>query len=148
MFVDRCPSCGEPMDRDADYCRVCGEGRTAPEIIEDEPYVPEFVDRLGQWSEIKHEILQRYGREYTKILSKQVGIRRTVYADGFAGAGVALDRDTGEVLYGSAYRMLMDVQPPFSEYHFIDLDPAKAAHLQSLFGTNQRVTVHVDDANE
>jgi three-Cys-motif partner protein len=149
MRNDRCPSCGEIFDRDATACRVCGEGLVEPEPVEIEPRpVPAFLDRLGDWSEVKHEIVERYGVEYTKILSKQSGIRRIVYADAFAGAGVALDRETGETVRGSAHRMLMDVQPSFSEYHFIELDPVKATHLRSRFGADPRVTIHIGDANQ
>lgn len=153
VLADRCPTCGESLDTGAEACRVCGENFNAPPAIEpessDEAYEPPaFLDRLGQWSEIKHEILQSYAGAYTRIVSNSASIRRYVYIDCFAGAGIGRDRETGELLPGSAYRMLLNIDPPFSEYHFIELDPAKAEHLRGLFGDDPRVHIHVGDANE
>lgn len=150
FLEDRCPSCGEPLDRGADWCRLCGEGREQPsakDAPEEDFSPPDFLDRLGDWSEIKHEIIESYARQYTKILSANTSIRRRIYIDGFAGAGVAVDRESGDLLAGSPYRMLFDVDPPFSEYHFIEIEPAKAEHLRRVLGRDPRVHIHLGDAN-
>src|SRR5687768_17524282 len=147
---ERCRSCGEALDRGSAQCRVCGEDNSADDdsAIQDEYEAPEYLDRLGFWSEIKHEIIQQYAHAYTTILRRQRFVKRLVYIDAFAGAGVAIDRETGDLVPGSPYRLLFDVQPAFHEYHFIELDAQKANHLQQLLGGDRRVTVHVGDANE
>ena len=131
----RCSACREPLDEGSLVCRVCGEDNSPDAIppypsFEEEPDAPapSYYDRLGSWSQIKHDILEAYAVEYTKILSKQPYLEK-VYIDSFAGAGLAVDRDTGDLVAGSAYRMLQYVDPPFDRYHFIELDPEKAQSL-------------------
>jgi three-Cys-motif partner protein len=152
---ERCVTCGELLERDQPVCRACGEDHdpraepTAPDAQqeEDDYIVHPDLDQLGDWSTIKHEIIENYGREYTTILSKQAFLKRLLYIDGFAGSGIAQDRETREIVAGSAYRMLMDVQPPFHEYHFIDNDPQKLDMLRNLVGDDPRVQCHLGDAN-
>jgi three-Cys-motif partner protein len=148
--LDRCRSCGEPLDRSSLQCRVCGEDNAADTepSPHDEYEAPGYLDQLGFWSEIKHEILQQYAHAYTTILRRQDFVRRLVYIDAFAGAGVAIDRGSGDLVAGSPYRLLFDVEPAFDEYHFIELNLPKANHLRDLLGSDPRVTVHVGDANK
>jgi three-Cys-motif partner protein len=153
-MIDRCQACGEPLDRNSLECRVCGEDNSpdaAPEIMPSAPEAfraPVFYDQLGDWSQIKHDILCDYASAYTRIIKNQNARFETVYIDGFAGAGVAVDRDSGDLVGGSPYRMLFDVEPPFDRYHFLELDPQKVASLRSWFGSNQRVRIHQGDAND
>ena len=42
----------------------------------------------------------------------------------------------------------LNTDPPFREYHFIDLNPAKAEHLSSLAQGSGNVYVHDGDCNE
>jgi three-Cys-motif partner protein len=108
---------------------------------------PTFLDQLGEWSEIKHQILDGYAQAYTTILTRQRAIRRIVYIDAFAGSGVALDRATDELPAGSPFRALR-VNPPFDELHFVEQDPQKVDELQHWVGNDSRVTIHEGDANQ
>ena len=47
-----------------------------------------------------------------------------VYIDAFAGAGFHLSKTKGEMVRGSPLNALL-VQPPFKEYHLIDLNGDK-----------------------
>jgi three-Cys-motif partner protein len=143
-----CPTCGAILDRDASTCRVCGEDLTVQEqpTVLDE-HAEALFDRLGTWSEVKHEILEEYVSSYTTILARQRSrIRRTVYADAFAGAGMAKRRETDELVPGSPLRVLA-VDPPFDEYHFIELDRGKARLLEEQVHGRPNVRVHVGDCN-
>lgn len=149
----RCGACWEPLDEGALVCRVCGEDNspdaTAPVAAEEKASDqghPDYYDRLGQWSQIKHDILVGYALEYTKILAKRIQFNK-VYIDSFAGAGIAVDKATGELVGGSAYRMLFHVDPPFDRYHFIELDEQKVDSLRAEFGDDKRVHIHHGDAN-
>jgi hypothetical protein len=50
---------------------------------------------------------------------KQKNLRRHVYIDAIAGWGIYISKATGEFVLGSPINAL-NVDPPFSEYHFID----------------------------
>jgi three-Cys-motif partner protein len=102
-------------------------------------------DEVGLWSEMKLEIERDYATEYSRIMSKQ---RLThIYIDAFAGAGIHLSRTTGEFIPGSPLNALM-VDPPFKEYHFIDLNGKKVDHLNSLFGQRSDINIHHGDCNQ
>jgi three-Cys-motif partner protein len=86
--------------------------------------------------------------EYSKILSNQRNPTFFhVYIDAFAGAGYHLSRTTGEMVLGSPLNALM-VQPPFREYHLIDLDGDKIDGLRSIVGSHKDVFLHHGDCNE
>jgi three-Cys-motif partner protein len=142
-----CVECGSYLDRDETTCRACGADNTTAggddSVVELDDVV---LDRLGEWSLVKHEIISKYASTYTTILSKQRFARRIVYIDGFAGAGVAIDGETGEYVPGSAVRAL-EIQPEFDEYHFIELDDRKRSLLRRLTENNPRVTVHRGDCH-
>ena len=155
MIEGRCAACWEPLDADATVCRVCGEDNSPDAALPDpaindepEPPPPLFYDRLGSWSQIKHDILEDYASAYTTIISKQKARFTKVYIDSFAGAGIAVDRNTGDYVGGSAYRMLRWVKPPFDRYHFIELHDQKVDSLRAEFGRDPRVHIHHGDANE
>jgi three-Cys-motif partner protein len=103
-------------------------------------------DEIGIWSEIKLEILEKYARAYSTILSKQQALRHA-YIDAFAGAGVDIARETGEFVRGSPLNALA-VSPPFRKYFFIDLDRAKTGQLRNVIGTRDDVEVLDGDCNE
>jgi three-Cys-motif partner protein len=145
--VSLCPACGEPLDIDAGECRVCGEALiedadTGPPIELD----PELLDRIGEWSHAKHEIIDKYARAYMTVLHRQGFAKRVVYIDAFAGAGVAEDRASGELRLGSAL-LAMQVQPPFDELHFVEANDEKARFLRQSTSHDVRVQVQVGDAN-
>lgn len=100
-------------------------------------------DEIGYWSELKLEIVEKYGAAYTSILSKQK--LKKYYIDAFSGAGIHRSKTTGKLIEGSPARVLK-VSPPFDGYYFIDLDQQKTDHLKQLFGDRQDVYIFTGDA--
>jgi three-Cys-motif partner protein len=104
------------------------------------------LDEVGYWTEIKLNILREYSTAYAQILSKQTSIRHYAYIDGFAGAGTHISETTGQEILGSP-AIALSTQPPFSHYHFIDLDGKRAARLRELAAGRTDVTVYEGDCN-
>jgi three-Cys-motif partner protein len=102
---------------------------------------------IGTWSEAKLDIVGRYAKEYSKILSKQEWCEAHIYIDAFAGAGVHRAKRTGEMVPGSPLNAL-DVSPPFAEHHFIDLDEQRIRALEQGVGSRPDVHVYHGDCNE
>ncbi len=104
-------------------------------------------DRIGYWSEIKLDIVREYASAYSRNLSaqKQLGLTH-VYIDAFAGAGVHISRTTGEYVLGSPLNALL-IQPPFAEYHLIDLDSKKVQSLRDVVRDRPEVTIYEGDCN-
>lgn len=86
-------------------------------------------DTIGYWSEIKLEIVREYARAYSTILTSNH--LHHVYIDAFAGAGMHLSKTKGEFVPGSPLNALA-IEPPFKEFHLIDLDSTKAQQLRQL----------------
>jgi three-Cys-motif partner protein len=105
---------------------------------------PFKFDEIGYWSELKLEIVGKYGAAYAKIL----GATRfkKFYIDGFSGAGVHISRQTGHQIEGSPARALR-ISPPFDRYYFIDLNPQKTKYLQKLCDGRSDVSIHTGDCN-
>ena len=101
-------------------------------------------DEVGLWSEMKLEIVRDYAKEYSKIISKRKLTH--VYIDAFAGAGMHLSKTTGEYIPGSPLNALM-VEPPFKEYHFIDLDGNRTGQIRDLAGDRRDVFTYEGDCN-
>src|SRR5437016_12281653 len=90
------------------------------------------IDEIGPWSEVKLDIVREYAQAYSQILSAQKKLQlHHVYIDAFAGAGVHKSRSTKEFVLGSPLNAL-NVSPPFSEYHFIDINQARVGALQQV----------------
>jgi three-Cys-motif partner protein len=104
-------------------------------------------DEIGVWSEVKLEIIKKYAAAYSTILSRQRAIRGHVYIDAFAGAGTHISKETGESISGSPVNALQ-ITPPFTELHFVDLDGNRAEELRRLAAGDKRVTVHNEDCND
>jgi len=104
------------------------------------------LDEVGYWTEIKLNILRDYSKAYATILSRQEWLKHFAYIDGFAGAGAHVSKTTGEVIKGSP-AVALDVEPPFSHYHFIDLDGKRVQELELLAGGRTDVTVYEGDCN-
>jgi three-Cys-motif partner protein len=103
-------------------------------------------DEIGQWSELKLEIVEKYGVAYTTAFSGQKGSGlQKYYIDAFSGAGVHLSKETGQQIEGSPARALK-VRPPFDHFYFIDLNPHKTAYLKSLCEDRSDVDIITDDA--
>ena len=106
------------------------------------------VDEIGPWSEIKLHIVREYAAAYSTVLTAQHTPEfHHIYVDAFAGAGLHLSRHTGEFVLGSPLNALL-VRPPFREYHFIDLDSARAAQLRALVAEHENCYVHARDCNQ
>jgi three-Cys-motif partner protein len=106
------------------------------------------LDEVGYWTEVKLDILQKYASAYTKIMSKQKPIRRYAYIDGFAGPGLNISATSGREIEGSP-SIALGIQPPFSRYHFIDMDGNRVDQLRELAGErlDVDVEVHQGDCN-
>ena len=89
-----------------------------------------LLDKVGPWTEIKLEIIQKYGAAYSTILSKQSYIEY-VYIDAFAGYGKHKSKTTQDIIKGSP-RLALEVEPPFKHYYFIDIDNLKVLSLREL----------------
>lgn len=108
-------------------------------------------DEIGIWSEVKLAIIREYASAYAKILDKtrreKIPRLRWHYIDAFAGPGVHLSRATREIVEGSPL-IALKTKPPFSKYHFIDADPARAEQLRAIAGPRQDVEIHSEDCND
>lgn len=102
-------------------------------------------DEVGYWSEVKLDILQKYAKAYSRILSKQPRLRH-VYIDAFAGPGLHISKASGEFIKGSP-TIALEIEPEFSQYHLIDLDADKTASLQELAGGHDNVFIYNGDCN-
>ena len=106
---------------------------------------PNFkFDEIGDWSELKLEIVEKYGAAYTKAFAKQKGLKK-YYIDAFSGAGVHVSKRTGGQVEGSPARALK-VSPPFDYFYFIDMNPEKTAHLATLCHGRRDVDIVTDNA--
>jgi three-Cys-motif partner protein len=105
------------------------------------------LDEIGYWSEVKLDIVRKYAAAYSTILAAKPFIKGHGYADAFAGAGTHVSRETGDGVTGSPVNALQ-VTPPFTELHFIDLDGTRVAELRRLAEGDARVTVHECDCNQ
>jgi three-Cys-motif partner protein len=106
----------------------------------------ERLDVVGNWTEIKLQILQDYAKAYAQVLQNQRSIKHVAYIDGFAGAGEHISRQSGKLIAGSPARAL-SIQPRFSHYHFVEMDAARAERLQGL-SNEKDVSVYQGDCNE
>ncbi len=106
---------------------------------------PLKFDEIGYWSEVKLDIIGSYAAAYSRILSTQPGLYH-VYVDGFAGPGEHVRKGTREPVPGSPLRAL-DVDPPFREYFFVDLDGDRSEHLRRLVGGRNDAHVLQGDCN-
>jgi three-Cys-motif partner protein len=102
-------------------------------------------DEIGYWSEVKLDIVEEYAAAYSRILTAQRRFRH-VYIDAFAGAGLHLSKTREAFIPGSPVNALQ-VQPPFREYHFIDLKQEKVDFLRRLVGKRSDVRIYPGDCN-
>jgi three-Cys-motif partner protein len=102
-------------------------------------------DEVGHWSEIKLEIVEKYGTAYTSAFRNARNLKK-YYIDAFSGAGVHVSKRTKEAIEGSPARALK-VQPPFDGFYFIDMDADKTAYLKKLCGSREDVHIHTGDSN-
>jgi three-Cys-motif partner protein len=91
--------------------------------------LPFRFDAIGAWSELKLEIIEKYGAAYTRAFARTPNLKK-YYIDGFSGAGVHISKKTKVVIKGSPARALK-IAPPFDAFYFIDLNADKRAFLSS-----------------
>jgi three-Cys-motif partner protein len=103
-------------------------------------------DEVGAWSVLKLDVIEQYGVAYTKAFSHRGRQLKKYYIDGFSGAGIHIEKSTGQPIEGSPARALKIV-PPFDCFYFIDMNAEKTAHLQTLCAGRSDVEVHTGDAN-
>jgi len=103
-------------------------------------------DEIGFWSELKLEIVEKYGSAYTKAFKRTPSLKK-YYIDGFSGPGAHVSKKGRAMIEGSPARALK-VSPPFDGYHFIDLDRGKTDYLRSICGDRDDVQIYTADCNE
>ncbi|MBI5572874.1 MAG: three-Cys-motif partner protein TcmP [Desulfomonile tiedjei] len=104
----------------------------------------EAYDRIGYWSEIKLDILRKYASAYSKIMQKNS--LHHVYVDAFAGGGRHFSLTSGELVPGSP-QIALGIDPPFKEYHFIDLKETKIKSLREIAQDRADVHLYQGDCN-
>jgi three-Cys-motif partner protein len=103
------------------------------------------LDEIGEWSELKLDILRKYAGAYCTILKAKN--LHPFYVDGFAGAGQHVRKRTGELVPGSPLNAL-EIRPAFEELYLIDLDQSKVDALRQQTAGMKHVHVYGGDANE
>jgi three-Cys-motif partner protein len=107
---------------------------------------PFKFDEVNVWSEIKLEIVQKYGAAYTAAFSRRPGLKK-LYVDAFSGAGAHISKSSGSQIDGSPARALK-IAPPFDGFYFIDMNEKKTAHLKALCGAREDVHIETGDASQ
>jgi three-Cys-motif partner protein len=107
--------------------------------------IASLFDEIGYWSELKLEIVEKYGAAYTTAFRNARNLGK-YYIDGFSGAGIHVSKRTKEPVEGSPARALK-VSPPFDGFYFIDMDADKTAYLQKLCEGRSDVHIHTGDSN-
>jgi three-Cys-motif partner protein len=102
------------------------------------------LDEIGPWSEIKLDILRDYAAPYSRILSSNNFHHG--YIDAFSGPGLHVRKKGKEEVLGSPL-VALEVEPPFKEYHFIDLDGEKIGFLKKQVGSRDNVMFYTGDSN-
>ena len=111
------------------------------------------LDEIGYWSEVKLDIVREYASTYSRILANQKFDNgqprfKHMYIDAFAGAGLHVSKNTDEFVLGSPINALQ-VDPPFTRCHFIDLDGDRVAGLRANELVKERgAVVHEGNCNE
>lgn len=103
-------------------------------------------DEIGYWSELKLEIVEKYGSAYTTAFKNNANLKK-YYIDAFSGAGVHVSKTSGKEIEGSPARALK-ITPPFDGFYFIDLNDKKTEYLRTICAGRQNVTIHTGDCND
>ena len=83
-------------------------------------------DEIGVWSEIKLEIVEKYGSAYTTAFANSPNLTK-FYIDAFSGAGVHISKRDGSQIEGSPSR----AWPAFTA----DDHPVNSAKIDFADGT-------------
>lgn len=104
-------------------------------------------DEIGPWSEIKLQIIKKYGPAYTQAFSGKGKTLKKYYIDGFSGAGLHLSKATKAPIEGSP-ALALKVSPPFDGFYFVDMNKDKTDYLQQQCGDKKNVTIFTGDCND
>ena len=122
---------------------------------------PDNAMEVGSWAREKLECLRKYLHAYTTILSKQ-RFKGYFYIDAFAGPGALKIRrstdvpeqllldpptdearhDRSEYINGSP-RVALELEHPFTDYVFVEVDRERVKQLESLKSEFQDVRIHI-----
>ena len=102
-------------------------------------------DEIGYWSELKLEIIEKYAKSYSQILTNQQDLSHG-YIDAFSGAGFHVAKKTGRLIEGSPVRSL-GIDPPFDDYFFIDIEETKTEALHKFSEGREDVHIYEGDCN-
>ena len=102
-------------------------------------------DEIGRWSELKLEIVEKYGTAYTtafagdrgKALKNTISTHSGCWGSPFERNGTANRRQPCAC---------SKVRPTFDHFYFIDLNPEKTAYLKHLCEGRKDVEIITDDA--
>jgi three-Cys-motif partner protein len=122
---------------------IASPGSVASTHLTDLPFK---FDEIGYWSELKLEIVEKYGAAYTTAFAGARNLKK-YYIDGFSGAGVHISRTTKARIEGSPARALK-VTPPFDGFYFIDFNADKTDYLRAACGERSDVHIYTGDCNE
>lgn len=127
----------------------------------------------GSWTEMKLKALGRYLAAYRTIFDKNPRARffKTIYIDGFAGSGEwerknsessvdesefslfeSTEKEDACVFAKGSVQIALELDSPFDEYIFIELNAKKAVALEKKIADEfphllERVTIKVGDCN-
>lgn len=101
-------------------------------------------DVIGDWTEIKLDIIREYAKAYSEIMTSKRLYH--IYIDAFAGAGLHISKSTHDFVLGSPLNAL-NINPPFREFYFIDIDSAKTANLRKITSTREDIHILEGDCN-
>ncbi|MBW7998144.1 MAG: three-Cys-motif partner protein TcmP [Candidatus Glassbacteria bacterium] len=99
---------------------------------------------IRRWSQDKINLLCKYAKAYSGILSKTSW--EYVYIDAFAGYGEFVT-DKNIKVPGSPIAVL-EIEPPFTEYYFFDVDQENYQNLKALCGSRDNVYIYWGDCNK
>lgn len=106
-----------------------------------------IFDEINFWSEIKLDIIQQYAAAYSKILAGQKNPElHHVYVDAFSGSGRHYSKAKKDFVLGSPL-LALQLNPPFKEYYFIDIDKEKVEMLKSRLPDSKHIHILGGDCN-
>jgi three-Cys-motif partner protein len=102
-----------------------------------------IFDEIGYWSEIKLEIIEKYALAYSKIFTNpKYNYFRHIYIDAFAGSGTHISKTSKGLVRGSP-QIALDINPPFKEYYFIDINGDKVNELRKIISNYPNTKAHI-----
>jgi hypothetical protein len=104
------------------------------------------LDAIPAWSQLKLDIVRRYGAAYSTISSRQPGLAH-YWIDGFirSGTDTATAPRPHEFAPGSALNALL-VTPPFRHHYLVNLDGQRVDAVRRAVGGRADVTLLEGDA--